>query len=449
MSNQPEQLNVDVPQNVEVEQVLIGALFANNKAVHELGFLSPEHFYDPLHGRLYAAIVDLVQEGKQAAPFTLKNRFASDEAMEPLGGTKYLAKLSSAAVGSVDIPGYARLIKDLAVRRDLLEHGRGFVASLVGDHSVSADELADQLQESVHRVREGEKETGGFTHISDAVGEAMEAIERATRGDVGITTGLADLDAIIGGLRDSDLVVVAGRPSMGKTALALHFAKQPGCAFFSLEMPRWQLACRMMSETSYPDFTYQDAMAGRVPGLRPNVSNNDLYINDTGGMSLANIRAEATRLKRQGKLKFVVIDYLQIMKASGKYRGQRVNEIAEITGGLKALAKDINVPVVLLSQLSREVERRENKRPMMSDLRDSGSIEQDADVIIFVYREVYYLERNEPEQGDEWFNWKKKINDLANTCTLIVDKNRNGPTRSCNVFCSIAHAKFGDLRNEP
>ncbi len=433
--------------NLEVEQVLLGALLNDNASVYDVGFLTSDHFFDPLHGRLYETVRDLVLNGQPAQPFTLKSRLANDEGLQKVGGPSYLAKLSSQVFGKQDVKGYARIVKDLALRRQLATEAEFFLSAFQNNHELSADDLADQLQDHIHKVREGSKEGAGWKTLQDATEKAVEAMSRARRGDRGISTGLVDLDAILGGFLDGQLIVVAGRPSMGKTALALHFAKTPGTAFFSLEMPEWQLACRMMSEASYPKFTYQDAMQGKVE-VDPVVSNPELFINDTPAITMSALRAEATRLKRLGKLRMVVVDYLQIMRASSRYQGQRVNEIGELTAGLKALARDLEVPVIVLSQLSRNVENREDKTPHMSDLRDSGAIEQDADVIMFVYREAYYLERNEPKNTGDWTKWKEKLNDVKHHCRIIVEKNRNGPTRSCEVFCSIAHAKFADLRND-
>ncbi len=457
------------PHNSEAEMALLGALLVNNNAYNRVSeFLKPEHFAEPVHGRIFAAIAKLMERGQIANPVTLKNLFDQDGALAEVGGAQYLARLAGSVVTIINAEDYGRTIHDLFLRRQLIAIGE----DLVNDaHSHDLEREARQHIETAEKrlfdlATTGEFE-GGFQAFSQALGQAIlmadAAFKRGGR-TTGVSTGYTDLDKLLGGLHRSDLVILAGRPSMGKTALATNIGFNAARAlrqirgedgrvvtedgaivgFFSLEMSAEQLATRILSEES---------RVGSDRIRRGDVSNEDFdrfvqasqrvaeirfFVDDTPALSIASLRTRARRLMRQQGLGLIIVDYLQLLRGSSDGRGpeNRVQEISEITRGLKALAKELNVPVVALSQLSRAVEQREDKRPMLSDLRESGSIEQDADVVMFVYREQYYLERAEPvrrpEENDDKFNerydrWKERLEQVHGTGEVIIAKQRHGP----------------------
>ncbi|MCB1556621.1 MAG: replicative DNA helicase [Alphaproteobacteria bacterium] len=469
-----------LPHNLEAEQGLLGALMVDNRAMEKIGdFLRPLHFFAPAHQRIYDAIVKLSDRGQNASPVTLKGYFEKDADLAPVGGAAYLADLAASVVSVVNTEDYARTIYDLHLRRELITLGEDIVTDSF-EHTVDRDAVAtiETAEARLFKLAETGDIRGGFVTLRDSVLTAIEIAETAYKSDghvTGVTTGLTDLDQKLGGLHNSDLLILAGRPSMGKTALATNMAfnaakryAETGGAeggrvgFFSLEMSADQLATRILADQSgisgdairkgnigeddFRRFVEASQILAQVP----------LYIDDTPALSIAAVRTRARRLKRQHGLELLVIDYLQLLQGSGSRQSEtsRVNEISEITRGLKAIAKELQIPVLALSQLSRAVEQREDKRPQLSDLRESGSIEQDSDVVMFVYREEYYLSREEPSQrtseGEEKYferheKWAQRLQETANTAEAIVAKQRHGPIGIVRLFFDPNLTRFGDL----
>lgn len=462
-----ETLKRVAPLNEDAEQALLGALLHNNEALERVSeFLKPEHFSNAANGHIYAAITKLCDQGQVADPITLKDFFLKDDLMKEAGGVDYLIQLADSMISIINTEHYGRLIKDLYVRRQLIDVGE----TIVNDaHDSSIKESADSQIENAEKKLFDLATTGNnkaqFHSLGDALKVSLTAAEAAYKRDshvVGITTGLRDLDAWLGGMHRSDLIIVAGRPSMGKTGLGTNIAfnaanahkKENGgggsVAFFSLEMSADQLATRILSqetkissdkirrgELSQTDFP-------KLIEASRNISELPLYIDDTPALTVAALRTRARRLKRQKGLDMIVVDYLQLMQ--GKGSEGRVQEISEISRGLKALAKELNIPVIALSQLSRAVEQRDDKRPMLSDLRESGSIEQDADVVAFIYREEYYLGRQEPEAGTEKFAvWQERMEKVQNQADIIIAKQRHGPIGTIKTHFEGRFTKFGNL----
>ncbi len=470
------------PHNRDAEQALLGAILLNNRAFEKVSeYLRPEHFAEPVHGRIYAAITTLIGRGQIADPVTLKPYFDRDESLAEVGGAAYLPALANSVVSILNAEDYGRLIFDLHLRRELIELGTDVVNAAFDpglDHPAQT-----QIEGAESRLYElatfGQIE-GGFRDFSSVLTESIRQAEAAHKRQgklSGVGTGLTDLDKLLGGLHTSDLVILAGRPSMGKTALATNIAfnaarahragekkddkAEDGAivAFFSLEMSSEQLATRILAEQAevashrirqgqlHHDEFDKLVMASQEINRLP------LYIDDTPALSVSALRTRARRLKRQHGLGMVVIDYLQLLRGSLGSSEGRVQEISEITRSLKALAKELNVPVVALSQLSRAVESREDKRPLLSDLRESGSIEQDADVVMFVFREQYYLERAEPgrrpEEAEDKFNdryakWKERCEEVWNTAEVIIAKQRHGPVGTVRLSFHGEFTKFGN-----
>jgi replicative DNA helicase len=475
------------PANIEAEQALLGAMLINNAAYHRVSeFLLPEHFGNGVHGRIYAAIAKLIERGQIASPITLKNLFDQDGALAEIGGAQYLARLAEAAVTIINAEHYGRTIHDLYLRRELITIGQDVVSDAFRQ---DLDDLApEQIERAEQKLFDlatrGEAE-GGFRPFAAALASAITMAQAAFKRDgktVGVASGFVDLDKKLGGLHPSDLVILAGRPSMGKTALATNIAftaakawrgergpdgriaSEDGAVvgFFSLEMSAEQLATRILAEESgvssdrirrgevgredFDKFVMASQRLSAVP----------LYIDDTPALSVAALRTRARRLKRQHGLGLIVIDYLQLMRPSAQARANenRVQEISEITRGLKAVAKELDVPVLALSQLSRAVEQREDKRPMLADLRESGSIEQDADVVMFIFREEYYLSRGEPirrpEESEDKFNdrydrWKERCEAAFGTADVIIAKQRHGPIGTVRLHFEAETTKFDNL----
>jgi replicative DNA helicase len=456
------------PSNIEAEQALLGAILVNNNAFHRVAeFLLPEHFAQAVHGRIFAAVMKLVERGQIANPVTLKNLFEQDAALAEIGGAQYLARLAANVVTIINAEDYGRTIYDLHLRRQLITIGEDMVNDAYAyDFEREGPRQIEAAEQRLFDLATTGQAEGGFRPFERALAEAITMAEAAFKRSgrtTGISTGFLDLDKLLGGLHPSDLIVLAGRPSMGKTAIATNIgfnaarafreqkladgrvAAEDGArvGFFSLEMSAEQLATRILSEesgvssnnirkgeVSHEDFDQFIDASQRLAAA-------PFYIDDTPALSIAALRTRARRLKRQHGLDLVIIDYLQLVRGTGEGRqDNRVQEISEITRGLKTLAKELDVPVVALSQLSRAVESREDKRPMLSDLRESGSIEQDADVVIFVYREEYYLSRGEPgrrpEDNEEKYNeryerWHNRLQEVSGTAELIVAKQRHGP----------------------
>lgn len=473
------------PHNFEAEQALLGAIMLNNRAYDKVSeFLNPDHFAEPAHGRIYAACQKLIARGQMANPVTLKTYLDQDGVLAEIGGSDYLASLAGAVISIINADDYGRLIFDLHLRRELIGLGTDLVNDAFSPQvEVTAVDQIEQAEGKLYELATTGSSEGGFedfrTVLIEAVNQAAAAHKRQGKLS-GVPTGLIDLDQKLGGLHPSDLLILAGRPSMGKTALATNIAFNAAfayqeeldalgkpkavdgalVAFFSLEMSSEQLASRILAERAEiashkirqgeltnDEFENLTIAAQELHRLR-------LYIDDTPALSISAIRTRARRLQRQQGLGLIIIDYLQLLRGSATHSENRVQEVSEITRGLKALAKELDVPVIALSQLSRAVEQREDKRPQLSDLRESGSIEQDADVVMFVYREQYYLERAEPsrrpEEGEEKFNqryadWKTRCEQVWNTAEVIVAKQRHGPVGTVRLSFHGEFTKFGNL----
>jgi replicative DNA helicase len=474
------------PHNTEAEQALLGAVLVNNSTYHRVSeFLLPDHFYNPAHQRIYAAAVKLIERGQIADPATLKGYFEQDEALTDIGGAQYLGRLAASVVTIINAGDYGRTIYDCYLRRQLIEIGTETVNDAY-EHNIDleARQLMEVAEKRLFDLATTGSADGGFQPFVQALRTATELAQLAYKRSgktSGVSTGFTDIDSLLGGLHPSDLLIVAGRPSMGKTAFATNIAFNAAKAyragrgptneviaedgavvgFFSLEMSAEQLATRVLAEESgvsgdkirrgevareeFDSFIQASMKLESVP----------LYIDDTPALTISAVRTRARRLQRQHGLHVIIVDYLQLLQGTPKPGGEqnRVQEISEITRGLKALAKELNVPVIALSQLSRAVEQREDKRPMLSDLRESGSIEQDADVVMFVFREEYYLGRAEPgrrpEESEDKFNqryadWQERFEQVHGTGEIIVAKQRHGPIGKVTLKFDGATTKFSD-----
>lgn len=470
-SDEPRPYRV-LPFNEEAEQGLLGVLLIDNRALEKISdFLKFEHFYLPAHQRIYRAITILIDRGQAANPVTLKGYFEKDQDLADIGGAGYLADLAAGIVSTINAEDYARTIYDLHLRRELIALGEEVVNEAFDQNLESdAQNVIEAAEARLFSLAESGQAQGGFVTLRDSVLVAIEHAEKAfkTEGSVtGVTTGLRDLDKLLGGLQKSDLLILAGRPSMGKTALATNLAFNAAKAyaenkgdqgavvgFFSLEMSADQLATRILADCSNisgdairkGNIRQEDFRAFVEASQR--LSQVPLYIDDTPALSISAVRTRARRLKRQHGLSMLVVDYLQLLRGSGSKQGQenRVLEISEITRGLKAIAKELEIPVLALSQLSRAVEQREDKRPMLSDLRESGSIEQDADVVMFVFREEYYLSRAEPEPGTEkHMAWQEKMERAHSIGECIIAKQRHGPIGTVRMHFDGRLTRFRDL----
>jgi len=471
----------EAPNNIEAEQALLGAILVNNDAFYRVSdFLKPTHFYEPLHRKIYEVVSDLIRMGKMANPVTIKTFLPADEKVGDMTVAQYLARLAAEAVTVINASDYGRAIYDLATRRALIQVGEDMV-NIAYDAPVDMSP-SDQIQDAERRLfelAESGRYDGGFESFSDALKTAIDMASAAYMRDghlSGISTGLHDLDARMGGLQPSDLIVLAGRPGMGKTSLATNIAFNIAAAyepeqqadgsfkaknggvigFFSLEMSAEQLATRIISEQAEVpsskirrgDLTEADFE--KLVSCTQTLQKIPLYIDSTGGISIAQLAARSRRLKRQRGLDVLVIDYIQLMQGSSARASQnRVQEITEITTGLKALAKELSVPIIALSQLSRQVESRDDKRPQLSDLRESGSIEQDADVVLFVYRDEYYLQNKQPEEGTpEYEEWRLKYERAKGKAEVIIAKQRHGPTGTVELAFEGQYTRFSDLADE-
>ena len=466
-----------IPHNLEAEQALLGCLLFDNGAYERLyDGLQPRHFYEPFHQRLFSVIEEQIRIGHLAEPIVLLDKFKADQAFQDLGGIRYFADLVDRAPPAANASDYARVIYDLALRRDLIRLGGEIAKAAVGEQD--AREQIEAAESQLFSMAETGSSSTGFVSFSDAVAGALNHAEEAFHRDgglAGISTGLTDLDKQIGGLHKSDLIILAGRPSMGKTALATNIAMniaknyayepQPDgtrktvrggiVAFYSLEMSADQLAGRLLSDaSSVPsdkirkgEITPGEFMQIKEAAME--ISAAPLYIDDTGGITLAKLTARARRLKRTAGLDCLMVDYLQLVTIGDAGANMnRVQEVSTITMGLKTLAKELAIPVIALSQLSRTVESRDDKRPQLSDLRESGSIEQDADIVMFVYRESYYLGRAEPREGTpEHLTWQEDMDRCRNMAEVIIGKQRHGPIGTVRVSFDANTVRFGNLAN--
>lgn len=470
-----------MPNNMELEQALLGAILVNNEAASRVtSFLSDEHFFDALHGRIFQAAITLIERGQVATPVTLKTYFEQDEAMAEIGGTQYLGRLASNATTIVNAEDFGRMIYDLALRRELIFIGEE-VVNRAYDPEVEdpATEQIESAEGQLYTLAEQGEHEGGFKSFSASLELAMESAARAFQRDGGLTgvsTGLIDMDRILGGMHRSDLIIIAARPAMGKSSLGTNIAFNAAKArqaairantenipedeldgaivgFFSLEMSAEQLATRMLSEEA--EITSEHIRRGDLSEGEFNkvvLASNTLqeiqfFIDDTPALTISALRTRARRLKRTHGLSMIIVDYLQLLRPSGRSRiDNRVQEISEISQGLKAIAKELNIPVIALAQLSRAVEQREDKRPQLSDLRESGSIEQDADVVMFIYREDYYLERSQPTEGTpEFIEWQEKMDRVHGITEILVAKQRHGPTGKINLSFTPHLTKFSNF----
>ncbi|MCP8940251.1 replicative DNA helicase [Alsobacter sp. SYSU M60028] len=467
------------PHNIEAEQALLGALLVNNDAFYRVSdFLDPEHFSEDVHRRIFEIARSLIRNGKIATPITLKT-FLGDQDLGGMTVSHYLARLAAEATTVINAEDYGRTIYDLAMRRQLITIGEDLV-NMAYDAPVDEPprKQIEDAERKLFELAEKGRYEGGFLNFSEALRGAIDMAAEAFKRDrklSGISTGITDLDRMMGGLQGSDLVILAGRPAMGKTSLATNIAfniarayageRQPDgtvkrldggiVGFFSLEMSAEQLATRIIAEQSgVASYKIRRGEIGetefaRVADAAREMERIPFYIDQTGGISIAQLTARARRLKRQKGLDVLVIDYLQLLSASAKKGENRVQELTEITTGLKALAKELSVPIVALSQLSRQVENRDDKRPQLSDLRESGSIEQDADIVLFVYREEYYHKNKEPKPGtEEHFKWQAEMEQIHGRAEVIIGKQRHGPTGTVQLHFDAEITRFSDLARE-
>ena len=468
------------PHNVEAEQALLGAILVNNDAYYRVSdFLKTPHFHEPLHRKIYEVIGEFIRLNKHANPVTLKNFLPSQDRVGDMTVAQYLARLAAEAVNVINAEDYGHAIHDLAIRRALITIGEDMV-------NIAYDAPVDMIPRSqiedaerrLFELAETGRYDGGFQSFNDAVKNAVDMANAAFMRDghlSGVSSGIQRLDAMMGGLQSSDLIVLAGRPGMGKTSLATNIAfniascYEPAqqadgsmkaanggvVGFFSLEMSSEQLATRIISEQTEISSSkirrgeINEADFGKLVACAQMMQKIPLFIDQTGGISIAQLAARARRLKRQRGLDVLVIDYIQLMQGSSKKSDNRVQEVTEITTGLKALGKELNVPIIALSQLSRAVESRDDKRPQLSDLRESGSIEQDADVVLFVYREEYYLKNKEPKPGtEEYFKWETDLNMVRGKAEVIIAKQRHGPTGTAQLAFQAEFTRFTDLAED-
>jgi len=465
------------PHNIEAEQSLLGAILVNNDAFYRVSdFLEPRHFFEPLHHTIYETAGSLIRMGKVATPVTLKTFLPADTDIGGMTVGQYLARVAAEATTIINAQDYGRTIYDMALRRDLIRIGEDMV-NVAFDAPVDFAPRAqiEDAERQLYELAESGRYDGGFQRFSQALTVAVDMAAKAFQRDgslSGVATGLRDLDTKMGGLQASDLIIVAGRPGMGKTALATNIAYniakahraevQPDgtmktvnggiVGFFSCEMSAEQLATRILAEqTSIASSSIRrggitESDFEKIRDHTIELEHLPLFVDETGGLSISQLTARARRLKRQKGLDVLVIDYIQLLQGSGKRSDNRVQEVTEITTSLKALAKELNVPIIALSQLSRQVENRDDKRPQLADLRESGSIEQDADVVMFVYREEYYLQNKEPRIGTpEYEKWQLEMSLVHGKAEVIIGKQRHGPTGTVELQFEGQFTRFSDL----
>ena len=457
------------PSNIEAEQALIGSVLVNNDIIDEISsIISSSTFYDPAHTKIYEVIETLNNKGMIANPITLKNFFEKDNMLDEVGGTEYLVKLTRFSSSTKQAVDYAKIIHEMFLRRELVLISDKLSTDTLNanDQEQNAEDIIESAEKSLFDLAERGSFSQSYIKFNQAIDQTIQMATMAMQSDqgiVGIPTGLTDLDEKLGGLHKSDLIILAGRPSMGKTALATNIAynasqhilkrqEKSSVAFFSLEMSSEQLSTRILSEQA--KIRSDDIRRGKVNEeeinryieTSRNIYNLPLFIDETPAITIATLSNRARRMKRLFGLSLIVVDYIQLMRSSSNKNDGRVQEISEITQGLKALAKELSVPVLALSQLSRAVEQRDDKQPQLADLRESGSIEQDADVVMFVYREAYYLERKQPKLGSiEHAEWQSKMNDVNGLADIILGKQRHGPTGVVKVEFEGIYTKFRDL----
>ena len=467
-----ENLKKQIPSNIEAEQALIGSVLVSNEIYDEItSLIDSKKFYDPIHKKIFETIETLIAKGLLANPITLKNYFENDEGLKELGGQEYLVKITKFSTSTKQAIDYANIVHEMHLRRELIKISEDVLSEAYDNREVtsSGEEMIQKTEKSLFDLAEKGHFNRSFLKFERALKQTIEMATNAFQneeGIVGVPTGLTDLDSRLGGLHKQDLVIIAGRPAMGKTALATNIAfnaaqniEKKGIkstvAFFSLEMSSEQLSTRIISEQSR--IRSHDIRTGKVSEKEfdqfieatRNIQNLPLYIDETPAITISAVRNRARRIKRLFGLDLVVVDYIQLMRTGNPKVEGRVQEISEITQGLKALAKELNVPVLALSQLSRAVEQRDDKKPQLSDLRESGSIEQDADVVMFVFRQAYYEEKKEPKLGSiEHAEWQQKMDEISRVAEILIDKQRHGPTGKVKVEFEAMYTKFKNLDNK-
>ena len=477
MANQPLKVVQNsikqMPCNIEAEQALIGSILVSNEIYDEIStIIDSQKFFDPMHAKIFETIELLIAKGLLANPITLKNYFENNQGLNELGGHEYLIKITKFSTTSIkQAIDYANIVHEMHLRRELIKISESVLidASNDAEISYSGEEMIQNAEKSLFDLAERGHFSQSFMKFEKALTQTIDMAKKAFKnedGIVGVPTGLTDLDSRLGGMHKQDLIIIAGRPSMGKTSLATNIAfnaakniKKKGSksavAFFSLEMSSEQLSTRILSEQSR--IRSNDIRRGKVSEKEmeqfietsKDIYDLPLFIDETPAITISAISNRSRRIKRLFGLDLIIVDYIQLMRSgSGKYDG-RVQEISEITQGLKALAKELNVPVLALSQLSRAVEQRDDKKPQLADLRESGSIEQDADVVMFVFREAYYLERKEPTVGSiEYSEWQQKMDEVSRLADIMIGKQRHGPTGNVKVEFEAMYTKFKDLENK-
>lgn len=465
------------PYSIPAEQAILGAILLNNNFIDQIGdMISFEHFYEPIHQRIYKNIIQLMDRGLVADPVTLKGVFDKDEDLKDLGGATYLVRLTNIVPNAINLKSYARTIYDLYIRRSLMELGEHVISDALEENSeITAQHQIENVEKQLYNLAVDGVSDNSFVDLRSSMLEALKRTEVAVKRDgavSGISSGFVDLDKMLGGLQDSDLLILAGRPSMGKTALAINIAVEAArlmhkqhehkgesgpagaVGFFSLEMSAEQIAGRIIAmeckvnasklrtgDMSDDDFTELSRKSKDIYSL-------PLFIDDTPALSISALRTRARRLKRKNNLKLLLVDYLQLVRGSNaSSMSNRVQEVSEVTQGLKAIAKELDIPVIALSQLSRAVESRDDKRPQLSDLRESGSIEQDADIVMFIYREEYYIARECPSEDDakKTEEWQAKMETVKDKAEVMIAKQRHGPIGNVQLYFNASFTKFGDL----
>ncbi len=473
-NNLDNEIIKSIPNNIDAEQALLGTLLVNNEAFDGISsIIKAEHFFDPVHARIFDVISQKIQKNALASPITIKSYFSTDVGLEELGGAGYLARLAGSAISTFAVKEFSILIRDMALRRNLINLARDISerASNIELGSDPDDQIVEAEQALYNLTNQGDNDSG-FESFVSATSKAIKIANKAYQRDgslSGLSTGLIDIDKKLGGLNPSDLLIIAGRPSMGKTALATNIAFNISksfkkdqkssekltsgvVGFFSLEMSSTQLASRILSEASKvpSDQIRRGEMTEdefrRFVEAAKLLETCALFIDDTAALPISSLAARARRLKRTQGLDLLIVDYLQLVRPALN-KDNRVNEISEITQGLKAIAKELNIPVIALSQLSRQVESRDDKRPQLSDLRESGSIEQDADVVMFVFREEYYKEREKPGDHDleGTLKWQEEMSHIHGKAELIIGKQRHGPIGTVDLSFESKFTKFGNL----
>ncbi len=468
------------PHNIEAEQSLLGAILVNNDAFYRVSdFLEPAHFFEPIHRQIFETAGSLIRMSKLATPVTLKTFLPADLDLGGMTVAQYLARLAAEATTVINAYDYGRTIYDLALRRELIHIGEDMV-NVAYDAPVDFAPRAqiEDAERKLYELAEAGRYEGGFQKFSGVLTLAVDMAARAYQRDgnlSGLATGLRDMDTKMGGLQPSDMIVLAGRPGMAKTSLATNIGYNVARAyqgelqpdgqmktvnggivgFFSLEMSAEQLATRIIAERSgIPSSTIRrggitESDFENIRDAAIEMQNLPFYIDETGGLSIAQLAARARRLKRQKGLDLLIVDYIQLLQGSSRKSDNRVQEMTEITTSLKALAKELSVPIIAISQLSRQVESRDDKRPQLSDLRESGSIEQDADVVLFIYREEYYLANREPRPGTpEHEKWQTEMELAHGKAEVIIGKQRHGPTGTVNLHFEAAITRFSDLADD-